>query len=228
MKNNYVLVVFVVDESGSMTLCKDKVIDGFNEFLSEQRREQNGDIDVSLYKFSTDGINNCVYKMKNIKEVENINDKTYCPGGMTALNDAVCTAIDETGKILAEKNEDERPSKVIFVIMTDGHENCSKEFGVNDVKEKIKHQEEKYSWNFVYLGYNLSDASDAKLMGFKNIAFNTYEKADTSYKTLSKITTAYRSCDASNYISCDSLLESELHAMNTEYEKETKTKIKNL
>lgn len=228
MKSNYVLVVFVVDESGSMSLCKDKVIDGFNEFLSEQKREQNGDIDVSLYKFSTDGINNCVYKMKNIKDVENINNETYHPEGLTALNDAVCTAINETGKFLAEKNEDERPSKVIFVIMTDGHENCSKEFGVNDVKEKIKHQEEKYSWNFVYLGYNLSDASDAKSMGFKNIAFNTYEKADTSYKTLSKITTAYRSCEASNYHSCDSLLESELDAMNTEYEKETKTKIKNL
>lgn len=227
-KSNYVLVVFVVDESGSMSICRDKVIEGFNEFLSEQRKDKNGDVDVSLYKFSTDGLNNCVYKMKNIKEVNDISEKDYNPSGLTALNDAVCTAIDETGKILAEKKEDERPSKVIFVIMTDGHENCSVEFGANDIKEKIKHQEEKYSWNFVYLGYNLSDAEDAKLMGFKNIAFNTYEKADSSYKTLSKVASAYRCCATANYNTCDSLLESELHAMNTEYEKETKTKIKNL
>ena len=162
MKSNYVLVVFVVDESGSMSICRDKVIEGFNEFLSEQRKDKNGDVDVSLYKFATDGLNNCVYKMKNIKEVNDISEKDYNPSGLTALNDAVCTAIDETGKILADKKEDERPSKVIFVIMTDGHENCSVEFGANDVKEKIKHQEEKYSWNFVYLGYNLSDAAMLK------------------------------------------------------------------
>lgn len=229
MKNNYVLVVFVVDESGSMSICRDKVIDGFNEFLSDQRKEQNGDVDVSLYKFSTDGLNNCVYKMKNITEVEDISEQTYNPGGLTALNDAVCTAIDETGKILAAKNEDERPSKVIFVIMTDGHENCSREFGVNDVKEKIKHQEEKYSWNFVYLGYNLSDATDAKVMGFKNIAFNTYEDADSSYKTLSKVTSAYRCTTPENTeVVCDALLASELSEMNTRYEAKTNTKIKNL
>ena len=60
MKSNYVLVVFVVDESGSMSICRDKVIEGFNEFLSEQRKDKNGDVDVSLYKFSTDGLNNSV------------------------------------------------------------------------------------------------------------------------------------------------------------------------
>lgn len=226
MKSNYVLVVFVVDESGSMSICENQVISGFNEFLSEQRKDKNGDIDVSFYKFSSVGTGKSIYKMKNIKEVEDITSKDYCPSGLTALNDAICDAIDETGEILAAKNEDERPSKVIFVIMTDGYENNSVKFKASDVKNRIKHQEEKYSWQFIYLGNNLNDATEAKNLGFKNIAFNTYEDTAESYKVLSKVSSAYRtSC---NTATCDAFLVNEMSNMNNEYEAKTNVKITNL
>ena len=51
--------------------------------------------------------------------------------------------------------EEERPEKVIFTIVTDGAENSSKEFDWETVRNMIKHQREKYSWVFTFLGANI-------------------------------------------------------------------------
>ena len=83
------------------------------------------------------------------------------------MNDGVGTAIDEIGKWLSDMDESERPSKNMIVIMTDGQENASKEYNFDTVKAKIKHQEEKYSWTFVYMGTNLQDLKDANRLGIK-------------------------------------------------------------
>lgn len=60
---------------------------------------------------------------------------------MTALLDAIGKTIVDTGKWLAAKAENDRPEKVIFVILTDGHENSSKEFTRQRIFEMIRHQE---------------------------------------------------------------------------------------
>lgn len=44
---------------------------------------------------------------------------------------------------------------VIFTIVTDGAENSSKEFDWETVRNMIKHQREKYSWVFTFLGANI-------------------------------------------------------------------------
>lgn len=79
----------------------------------------------------------------------------YMPTGMTAMLDAVGMTINHVGQKLASMPEEERPEKVIFTIVTDGAENSSKEFDWETVRNMIKHQREKYSWVFTFLGANI-------------------------------------------------------------------------
>lgn len=190
MKSNLLHICFVLDESGSMYNSVNDVIGGFQRLIDEQKGEKNGECIISLYRFS--GIVKKDYIGKPVNEVPRL---TYSPGGCTAMNDGIGTAIDEIGKWLSDMDESERPSKNMIVIMTDGQENASKEYDFDIVKEKIKHQEEKYSWTFVYMGTNLQDLKDANRLGIKmrsvsgsrNIAAN-YSHIDTYAKALRKST----------------------------------------
>ena len=184
MKSNLLHICFVLDESGSMYNSIDDVIEGFQKLIDEQKKEKNGECIISLYRFS-----NTVKKDYIGKPVDEVPRLTYSPWGCTAMNDGVGTAIDEIGKWLSDMDESDRPSKNMIVIMTDGKENASKEYDV--VKKKIKHQEEKYSWTFVYMGTNLQGLKDANRLGIKmrsvsgsrNITAN-YSHIDTYAKTL--------------------------------------------
>lgn len=192
MKSNLLHICFVLDESGSMYNSVDDVIGGFQKLIDEQKGEKNGECIISLYRFS-----DTVKKDYIGKPVNEVPRLTYSPGGCTAMNDGIGTAIDEIGKWLSDMDESDRPSKNMIVIMTDGQENASMEYSFDTVKEKIKHQEEKYSWTFVYMGTNLKDLKDANRLGIKmrsvsssrNIAAN-YSYIDTYAKALRSSTNA--------------------------------------
>lgn len=192
MKSNLLHICFVLDESGSMYNSVDDVIGGFQKLIDEQKAEKDGECIISLYRFSDK-----VKKDYIGKPVNEVPKLTYSPGGCTAMNDGVGTAIDEIGKWLSDMDESERPSKNMIVIMTDGQENASQEYTFDSVKAKIQHQEEKYSWTFVYMGTNLKDLKDANRLGIKmrsvsgsrNIVAN-YSHIDTYAKALRKSTSA--------------------------------------
>lgn len=98
-----------------------------------------------------------VYDRTNVRNVKRIPSKpegAFLPRGMTPLNDAFCTCVDELGNRLASLPEHERPSKVMFMTITDGHENMSTLFKASDVKERTKTQHDIYKWEFLYLGAN--------------------------------------------------------------------------
>ena len=216
MKSNLLHICFVLDESGSMYNSVDDVIGGFQKLIDEQKGEKNGECIISLYRFS--GTVKKDYIGKPVNEVPKL---YYSPGGCTAMNDGVGTAIDEIGKWLSDMNESERPSKNIIVIMTDGQENASKEYNFDTVKAKIKHQEEKYSWTFVYMGTNLQDLKDANRLGIKmrsvsgsrNIAAN-YSHIDTYAKALRSST------NAASVAATDALLTRQLCEDTTRYQVE--------
>lgn len=153
MKDNLTDITIVLDKSGSMAAVQGETINGFNEFLQDQKKAP-GDANLTLMMFDTR--DELLHDGVPIQKVPELTEVDYQPSGMTALYDAVMHAIHSTGKRLAAMPEKDRPGKVIFVIMTDGEENSSKEFYRNPsaVAAKIKHQEDKYSWNFVYIGAN--------------------------------------------------------------------------
>lgn len=113
----------------------------------------------------------------NIKEVKDMTTAEYMPTGMTAMLDAVGMTINHVGQKLTSMPEEERPEKVILLSFTDGAENCSKEFDWETVKNMIKHQREKYSWVFTFLGANIdTDKVSGNLWNDLNVVKEIHSK----------------------------------------------------
>ncbi len=87
------------------------------------------------------------------------------PRGSTALLDAVGRAINETGARLGAIDESQRPGLVVFVIVTDGAENSSKEFTRPKIREMIEHQQSAYKWQFTFLAANQDAFAEAATLG---------------------------------------------------------------
>jgi uncharacterized protein YegL len=153
-------------------------------------------------------------------------DKTYIysPHGCTAMNDGIGTAIDKIGKWLSDMPEDERPSKNMIVIMTDGEENSSKEYTLDKVKNMIQHQTEKYNWTFVYMGMDITSKNTADGLGISNRSFSSKSSSDMykNYDNVSASVSCYRMSDAAiaNDVLCNSLTTS-LNEMTHTYEAKT-------
>ena len=211
MKSNLLHICFVLDESGSMYNSIDDVIEGFQKLIDEQRKEKNGECIISLYRFS-----NTVKEDYIGKPVDEVPRLTYSPWGCTAMNDGVGTAIDEIGKWLSDMDESERPSKNMIVIMTDGQENASKKYDFDVVKKKIKHQEEKYSWTFVYMGTNLQDLRDANRLGIKMRSVSGSRNIKANYSYIDTYATALRN----GTTAADALLARQLREDTTRYQVE--------
>ena len=164
------------------------------------------------------------------KEYTNDPLYVYRPSGMTAMNDGIGTAIDRIGKWLSEMPEEERPSKNLIVIMTDGEENASKEYSLKKVQEMIKHQTEKYNWTFIYMGMDISNAKAADDLGIKGRSFSTKMGSHMykNYSNISEATTCYR-CASVDSIQAsavmDNMLDVSLNAMTKEYENLTGNKV---
>lgn len=148
-------ITIVLDRSGSMQSIREDTIGGFNAFLNEQKKTDEGDR-LTLVQFDTQF--ETVHDNVPLSEVPELTTETFVPRGGTALLDSLGRTINATGARLAALDEKERPEKVIFVIITDGEENSSREFngpdGHKQVMDMIKHQTEKYSWQFMYIGAN--------------------------------------------------------------------------
>lgn len=216
MKSNLLHICFVLDESGSMYNSVNDVIGGFQRLIDEQKGEKNGECIISLYRFS--GIVKKDYIGKPVNEVPRL---TYSPGGCTAMNDGIGTAIDEIGKWLSDMDESERPSKNMIVIMTDGQENASKEYDFDVVKEKIKHQEEKYSWTFVYMGTNLQDLKDANRLGIKMRSVSGSRNITANYSHIDTYAKALRSStNTASVAAADAFLTRQLCEDTTRYQVE--------
>jgi len=153
---------FVLDETGSMGSIRTDTIGSFNTFLEEQKALK-ADVTFSLTLFSltsTEDTYRKPYSSVRLVDIKPLTEETYRPRGTTPLLDAVGGTIDGLGVRLADMSELERPDQVVMVILTDGLENASKEYTLEQVKEKITHQRDVYKWEFVFLGSGI-DAFDA-------------------------------------------------------------------
>ncbi len=223
MKNNYIHVVFVIDESGSMYPSTNDVVEGYNKVIDEQKKVKDGKCTVSLFKFGTE-----VNKVYVGKELDDIKELEYNAGGLTAMNDGIGTAIDEVGKWLNDTKEEDRPSQVLVAIITDGYENNSKDYTLEKVRDMIKHQEEKYSWKFMYMGCDVTDANYAKDLGIKTRGFGNRNSLKENINCISFANTTYRSVVGSNdakFTAMDDYLNLTASELTTNYEKELGKKI---
>ena len=174
MKLDFSDVTVVLDRSGSMQSCRTDAEGGVNAFIEEQKKHP-GECAFSLVEFDTEY--NFVHKAKPVAEVP---PYTLVPRGGTALLDAVGRAINETGERLAAMKEEDRPSLVVFVIVTDGEENESKEFSRSQIKAMIERQQKDYNWQFTFLGANQDAFAEAGAIGIAPASVGLYHRDKTS------------------------------------------------
>jgi len=139
-----VLVNVILDKSGSMASKQNDVIHGFNAYVDGLDKEDKVDYLFSLTLFDTQvAYRDVALPLAQIKKLD---DRSYVPGGNTALNDAI--------GITVRKVDAERPQvdKIVTVIMTDGEENSSREWTHDAVRALIDQKEKEGNWTFVFLG----------------------------------------------------------------------------
>lgn len=227
---NWINLVFVVDKSGSMYTSRDDVTGGFKKTIDEQKANKDGKVTVSLYTF-----NEKVTELYLGKDINDLPDFHYSPDGLTAMNDGIGTAIDNVGKWLYEKDKkgEEMPGKTLVVVMTDGLENSSKEYTLKQVQDKIKEQTEKYSWEFIYMGTDITTTKAADDLGFKFKTYSSRADIDSNYKVINCAVSSYRSMAATGASLADttlafaSTLDTESVKNTRAYEKKLGKKILN-
>ncbi len=163
-----VLIGFVLDQSGSMAPLSRSTIEGFNQMLGEQK-ELDGNAWLSLTVFDTRF--DVRYAAWGIKDVSSLGSATnpYTPGGGTALYDAFCATVDGIEAWL--KNNPWFSGKVVIMTWTDGYENSSRQFTLDDVNNRIKSKTDA-GWEFAMLG-----AGGAGWLEAKNFATPVYNTA---------------------------------------------------
>ena len=155
-------LVFILDRSGSMSGLEKDTIGGFNAMLQKQRR-QEGDAVVSTVLFNTSA--QVIHDRLPLERVGDLTEEDYCVGGCTALLDAVGGAIHHIGNVHKYARPEDRPRRTLFVITTDGLENASRRYNYRKVKAMIERQNERYGWEFLFLGANMDAAAEAARFG---------------------------------------------------------------
>ncbi len=192
-RNDLTELVFVLDRSGSMAGLESDTIGGFNSLIKDQRSAE-GKALVTTVLFDTEFI--YVHDRADIDTVAPMTERDYVPRGCTALLDAVGMTIRHIAGIHKYARPEDVPAKTIFVITTDGMENASREFSYNKVKALIEKEQDKYGWEFIFLGANIDAAATAGSMG---IAHASNYKADESgtrlmYGAVNKAVRCMRKC----------------------------------
>ena len=186
-------VYILLDRSGSMSSLWGEALGSINAYVAKLKKKDN----VFLAAFDNE------YQVVRDCKVEGWDDITnddVTPRGMTAL-------FDSCGKIMAKAEED-GAKKTILVVMTDGHENASKEHNQASIKAKVK-QFEDNKWEVIFLGANF-DAVDSVsgglgLVGSKsmNIAAGNLSRG---FDTLSAYTASYATTGAAiNFTDADKM-----------------------
>ena len=110
-----------------------------------------------------------LYKRKAIGEVAELTGNEYWVRGCTALLDSIGKTINTLDR--------EIDNKVLFVIMTDGLENASREFS----KEQIRNLIRSHDWEFIYIGADIDSYSEAGNIGIRRSRVANYKKTKEGF-----------------------------------------------
>jgi Mg-chelatase subunit ChlD len=166
-KTNIYKVVILV-RSGSMDTIKQEAINGYNETLAAINIAQAKYADtqahfVTLVTFDSE-LTDTVYDRVPCSEAAKLTEKTYQPGAMTPLYDAMGMTLSKFRTSL----DDAADNKVLVTIITDGQENASKEFSGKQIHKLVAELKEK-GWVFAYIGANQDVDEVARTINITNV-----------------------------------------------------------
>lgn len=184
-------LVFVIDKSGSMSGLESDTIGGFNSMLHKQKNINGNEALVTLVLFDTKY--NVIHDRVSLESVNDLTNKEYFAGGATALLDAVGMTINRIERVPGIYD---KGTKVLFVIITDGYENSSKEYTRDKVKSMITEKQKEHNWEFVFLGANIDAVSEAGNLGIAPTRAASYSNdtkgVQTNYDAVSNLASDVR------------------------------------
>lgn len=186
MKKKRTELVFILDKSGSMSGLETDSIGGYNSMLAQQRALTH-DCLITTVLFD----NECLLLHDRLKltKVKDMTHKDYLVGGSTALLDAIGQTIQHMSQMKDARN-------VLFVIITDGQENASRQFTVQTVKRLLEQQKEAKGWEFIFLGANIDAVETASRMGISPDHAADFlsdsEGTQLNYQVIADTITTYR------------------------------------
>lgn len=163
MEEGYTHITVILDRTGSMASITDDVIGGFNAFL-DQHRNGPGRATITLVQFDSQDPFEVLYTCRDIREAPYLDKRTYVPRAATPLLDAMGRGMVELDRALSECDEATRPETVLFVVITDGLENASREYSRSDIIRMIDERKQK-GWQFVFLSADLDAIAEAGDLG---------------------------------------------------------------
>ena len=158
-------LVFILDKSGSMGGLESDTIGGFNSMLEKQKKLNNENIYVTTVLF--DNEYKLLYSHVPIQKMKPLTENEYSPGGNTALLDAIGKTVSQVKSEQIKLSSKDKAKKVLFVIITDGMENASKEYNITTVKRLIETQKNTEKWEFIFLGANIDAIGTAQNLGIE-------------------------------------------------------------
>ncbi|MBP5167126.1 MAG: VWA domain-containing protein [Oscillospiraceae bacterium] len=190
-------IVFIIDKSGSMAGLEADTVGGFNSLLEKQKKEPGRAL-ISTVLFDTEC--SVLYDRAELSGIEPMTEDSYCPGGCTALLDAIGGAVKHISNVHRYAREEDVPGKTVFVITTDGMENSSRRYSYDEVRKAVKRAQEKDGWEFLFLGANMDAIKAARSFGIREeraVRYNCDEEGTAlNFRTVSKALGKMRSCGA--------------------------------
>ena len=193
MKNNITELVFIIDRSGSMSGFEADTIGGFNATI-ERQKEGDGKAFVSTVLFNN--VSEVIHDRVDITEIKPMTRDDYRVGGCTALLDALGGAINHIRNIHKYARPEDVPEHTVFMITTDGMENASHRYGIDEIKATIKRQTEECGWEFIFLAANIDAVETAESIGIRRDRAVNYSQdaagVQATYRVMCEAITSVR------------------------------------
>lgn len=193
MKKGLTELVFILDKSGSMAGLESDTIGGYNSML-EKQKAVDGECIISTVLFDHSYV--LLHDRIDIRAVSPITENEYAVGGSTALLDAIGRTIHKIARAQKYTADDYRAEKVMFVIITDGMENASREYSPETIRGLIEMEKTKYGWEFIFMGANIDAVQTAGHYGIGADRAVDYladrEGTNLNFRVMSSMVTEYR------------------------------------
>ena len=164
------LLSLVVDRSGSMTGIRDDMEGGIKTLIEEQAKEEGACV-VTLTQF--DDEYEVVADSVPAAEMEAYR---LVPRGRTALLDAIGRTIAMVHSRIEKMGQKDRPTNVIFAVITDGFENASCEWSRLQVMDSVKARTAE-GWHFTFLGADQDAVQEGRGLGVDADSSLTWDKS---------------------------------------------------
>lgn len=169
-------IAYILDRSGSMQPMREPAITAFNHFIKTQL-DVPGDARLTLIQF--DDAYEVPVSATPIQDVPQLTAATYSPRGSTALLDAIGRTIAEMDRRIQALQDTHKPGKVIVAVFTDGEENASREYSLDQIGDLIRQYRDQKGWEFIFLAANqdaIATASSMKMCSHLSAAVSFNEK----------------------------------------------------